>query len=55
MSLVLFLLKLENSESADTVRHKVYCQPTVALVLDSHFICYQESITDLKFLIAIVN
>ena len=32
MSLVLFLFKLENSKSADTVRHKLYCQPTVALV-----------------------
>lgn len=55
MSLVLFLFKLENSKSADTVRHKLYCQPTVALVLDSHFIHYQESITDLKFLISIVK
>lgn len=51
MSLVLFLFKLENSKSADTVRHK----PTVALVLDAHFIHYQESITDLKILISIVK
>lgn len=55
MSLVLFLSKLENSKSADTVRHRLYCQATVAMVIDTHFRHYQESITDLKILISIVK